>query len=86
MKTTLEIPDMLFRKAKSQAAQEGKPLKDLFAEGLEMRLRIRGAEFTELEKPWMQAFGGLYSLHEENLNIDGVIQAEFGEIDKDQWA
>lgn len=36
MKTTLEIPDELFRKAKAKAALDGLKLKDLVAEGLRM--------------------------------------------------
>jgi hypothetical protein len=41
MKTTLEIPDDLFREAKSQAALRGAKLKDLVADGL--RLVLSGA-------------------------------------------
>lgn len=36
MKTTLEIPDKLFRQAKNKAALEGRKLKDLVTEGLQM--------------------------------------------------
>ncbi|MGE4180690.1 MAG: hypothetical protein AB7J34_12765 [Limisphaerales bacterium] len=36
MKTTLEIPDDLFRAAKAKAAMDGMKLKDLVAEGLRM--------------------------------------------------
>jgi len=32
MKTTIEIPDALFRKAKSLAAARGQSLEDLFTE------------------------------------------------------
>lgn len=38
MKTTLEIPDDLFREAKAKAALEGRKLKDLVAEGLRLRI------------------------------------------------
>lgn len=38
MKTTLEIPDDLFREAKAKAALEGRTLKDLVAEGLRLRM------------------------------------------------
>ena len=86
MKTTVEIPDTLFRQAKAHAAQEGKPLKDLFTEGLELRLRLRGTDLAEREKPWMQAFGGLSKMHNENIKIDNVIRAEFDQIDEEQWA
>ncbi len=35
MRTTIVIPDELFRKAKSKAALEGRKLKDLIIEGLQ---------------------------------------------------
>jgi hypothetical protein len=38
MKTTLEIPDALFREAKSRAALTGTKLKDLVADGLRLVL------------------------------------------------
>jgi hypothetical protein len=34
MRTTIDIPDELFRRAKSQAALRGRKLKDLVEEGL----------------------------------------------------
>jgi hypothetical protein len=34
MRTTIDIPDELFRRAKSEAALRGKKLKDLVEEGL----------------------------------------------------
>jgi hypothetical protein len=42
VKTTVEIPDELFRRAKAQAALKGIKLKDLVAEGL--RLALAGAD------------------------------------------
>jgi len=38
MKTTLEIPDALFREAKVKAAMDGRKMKDLVAEGLTLVL------------------------------------------------
>lgn len=38
MKTTLEMPDALFRKAKAEAAMRGKTLKQLVIEALERDL------------------------------------------------
>ena len=40
MKTTLEIPDLLFRKAKSTAAERGQTLKQLVTEALQEKLAI----------------------------------------------
>jgi hypothetical protein len=39
MRTTVELPDDLFRKAKARAAMQGRALKDLVAEGLTLVLR-----------------------------------------------
>lgn len=38
MKTTVEIPELLFRRAKAHAARQGIPLREVFERGLEMVL------------------------------------------------
>ncbi len=84
MKTTVEIPDMLFRKAKASAAQEGVSLKIFFVDAVQERLRRKSSSGPE-EKPWMRAFGVLRDLHEENKSIDRVIKEEFERIDEEEW-
>jgi hypothetical protein len=39
MKTTIEIPESLFRKAKAKAAMEGLSLRELFIRGLQLALQ-----------------------------------------------
>ena len=39
MKTTIEIPEKLFRQAKSQAALEGLSLREFFLRGLQLALQ-----------------------------------------------
>lgn len=39
MKTTVEIPDPLFRRAKEFAARNGIPMREVFERGLEVVLR-----------------------------------------------
>jgi hypothetical protein len=81
VKTTVEIPDSLFREAKAAAAQQGIPLKELFTEALRDRLRSKAGA-----KPrWMKAFGGLRGLHRENKRLDRLIAREFGVIDEEDW-
>jgi hypothetical protein len=46
MKTTLEIPDDLFRQAKAKAALEGRNLKDLVADGLRAMVTGSAARST----------------------------------------
>jgi hypothetical protein len=40
MRTTVDIPDELFRRAKSEAALRGRKLKDLVEEGLRLVLGV----------------------------------------------
>jgi hypothetical protein len=39
MKTTVEIPDALFREVKSYAAKHGVPIREVFERGVELALR-----------------------------------------------
>src|SRR5881396_4258492 len=52
MKTTLEIPDSIFRRAKSVAAERGIPLREFVTEAVQEKL---DAERKPLKKPWMAA-------------------------------
>jgi hypothetical protein len=49
MRTTLEIPDSLFKRAKLKAVQEGVPLKDIVNRALERDLASSG-EDTETRR------------------------------------
>ena len=84
MKTTVEIPDTLFRQAKATAAQQGISLKELLTDALREQLR-RKTGGGPSAKPWMKAFGGLRDLHRENKRIDRVIREEFEGIDQEDW-
>ncbi len=77
MKTTIEIPDALCRRAKSVAAQRGIPLRALVSEALADKLRTAAGE----DKPWMKSFGKLRHLHTETVRINGIIEQEFGRIE-----
>jgi hypothetical protein len=77
LKTTIEIPDALFRRAKSAAAERGVPLRALVTEALADKLR---ADLNE-DKPWMTTFGKLRHLHKETVRINRIIEEEFGRIE-----
>ncbi len=79
MKTTLEIPDAVFRRAKSAAAQRGVPLRALVTQALADTLRAQGEGAGE--KPWMHAFGKLRRLRKETARINRLIEAEFDRIE-----
>jgi hypothetical protein len=77
MKTTLEIPDALFRRAKSAAAERGIPFRELVSEALDEKLRANPME----ERPWMKTFGKLRALRKETSRINRIIEEEFENIE-----
>jgi hypothetical protein len=81
MKTTLEIPDALFRRAKSAAAGQGIPFRELVSETLAEKLGAPG----QRGKPWMKSFGKLRSLRRETATINRNTEEEFGRIDPEDW-
>ena len=79
MKTTLEIPDPIFRRAKSAAAERGIPLRALITEALAVKLRAG----SDTSKPWMEAFGKLRHLRKETATINRIIEEEFEQIESE---
>ena len=77
MKTTLEVPDALFRKAKARAAQRGQTLKDLVTEALEEKLSGRRVAARVPGPTWMRGFGALRALKKETAKIQARIDREF---------
>ena len=80
VKTTFEIPQPLFRKAKAIAARQGCTLKQLVQEALSEKI-ARADGTGSRQKPWMVLAGGLKHLHSENRRIERVIEAEFENIE-----
>jgi hypothetical protein len=50
MRTTVELPDELLRRAKARAALQGCSLKDLVADGLRLLLRTSSARFPVTQR------------------------------------
>ena len=80
MKTTVEIPDDLFKRAKVLAAQEGVSMKQLITESLQQRVARHSAE-TRLEPAWKRAFGAMRAYRKENRRIEKIIEQEFEQIE-----
>ncbi len=83
MKTTLEIPDTIFRRAKSKAAEQGIPLRQFVTEAVEVKLRTAPATG---QKPWMKHMGKLKDLPKETVRITKIIEEAFEEVDPEMWA
>jgi len=78
MKTTLEIPDPTFRKAKATAGALGIPLREFVTQAVEEKLSFgrhpRG-------KPWLECAGELAHLHKETTRIQKIIEEEFEQVE-----
>jgi hypothetical protein len=86
MKTTIEIPDPLFRKAKSTAAERGQTLKEFVGEALQEKLAANASRVPVGEPAWMQGFGKLRRLHKETMRIQTRIEEAFEVIEPEDRA
>lgn len=82
MKTTLEIPDPIFRRAKSMAAARGIPLREFVTEAVKDKL---ASETKPGEKPWIKLMGKLKHLHKETARINRLIEDDSETIDPEMW-
>jgi len=81
VKTTLEIPDALFRRVKSKAAERGQSLKDFVGEALSEKLGSKRRTVAPGDPEWMEGFGRLRRLHRETERIARRIHETFEVIE-----
>ena len=79
MKTTVELPDALFRQAEALAAARGVTLREFFTEALEEQIRrcSHDDRAGDTAPPWMAGFGALSDLADESRRVLAAIEAEF---------
>ena len=82
MKTTLEIPDAIFRRAKSAAAEHGIALREFVTEAVKDKL---AANAKSAGKPWLKLMGKLKHLHKETERINRLIDEDSEKIDTEMW-
>jgi len=78
VKTTLEIPDPTFRKAKATASALGIPLREFVTQAVEEKLSLGS---RRRGKPWLECAGELAHLHKETMRIQKIIDEEFEQIE-----
>lgn len=81
MKTTLEIPDDLYRQVKALAALSGRTIKDLVNELL--RKTVEEERALGGERGWLSVFGKAPAAEVER--VQSVIDDEFSRVDLDEW-
>lgn len=82
MKTTIELPDVTFRRAKAFAAVQGITLRQLITDAVDRQLRKgsiarRSLASAAPQPPWMEGFGGLSDLGDEHRLVLDAIENEF---------
>jgi hypothetical protein len=82
VKTTIDIPDGLFKKAKATAAIRGESLKELIREALEMRLAAVPPPHTD-RSGWRSVFGLAEPKSVEAINR--IVSEELEQIDPSEW-
>ena len=81
MKTTLEIPDAIFRRAKARAAEHRIPLRQFVSEAVAEKLETKS---PAREKARMAVAGRLRHLRDETARIDTLIEREFERLDLEE--
>ena len=85
MRTTIELPDFLFREVKSTAAKQGVRLKDYITDALRDKL---AQSPSPAQKPWME-FCGIAAKDPDLLaefdQIDKIVEENFGQIEVEDW-
>lgn len=81
MKTTIDIPDPVFRRAKARAAEKGQALREFVTEALQEKLSGGTTSSATDLPPWMRGFGRLRSLRRETARIQRRVDREFDTVE-----
>jgi hypothetical protein len=86
MKTTLDLPDDLFRQVKSTAASRGILMKQFITEALIEKLATPYP--ASVARPWMKFAGCMANdpeMKAELHRITAIVEKEFGQVDPEDW-
>ena len=86
MKTTIDIPDDIFRLAKARASLSGISFRQFVTDTLRVQLQREVELARPTDPPWMRGFGGLADLRDETARIRGLIEEEFEVIELEHEA
>ena len=83
MKTTVELPDRLFRQAKATAAANGQSLREFFTAALTEKLQH--ASGAVRRQPWMKHYGALAPHHAALAEVEQIIERECEQLQPEDW-
>lgn len=79
MKTTLEIPDAIYRQIKARAALKGQTVRAFFLEAIQEKLQRKRRKAAG----WRSVFGK--AAKDDVQDIQTIIDEEFSQIDAEDW-
>lgn len=82
MKTTIDVRDDLYRRAKAAAAMRGETVKDFITSAIADRLEREAAQQAS-GRGWRRAFGR--ATPEQVSEVDAIAAREFEEVDPEEW-
>jgi len=82
MKTTIEIPDDLFKRAKATAALQGESLRTLICDAIETHLTSVSPPRTD-RSGWRSVFG--LADPKSLAKVDAFIEAELERVNPSEW-
>jgi hypothetical protein len=82
MKTTIEIPDELFKKAKATAVLQGESLRELICDAIETHLASVSSPRSN-RSGWRSVFG--LADRKAFAKVDQFIDADLERIDPSEW-
>ncbi len=82
VKTTLEIPDAIFHRAKARAAEQRVPLREFISQAVAEKLV---AKSLPRAKARMKLAGSLQHLRKETARITRLMERKFERIEPEEW-
>ena len=82
MKTTLEVPDGLYRQIKARAALKGQTIRAFFLDAIQAKLAAERAGPKKLAG-WRSVFGKVSK--DEMAELQRILDEEFSRIDREDW-
>jgi hypothetical protein len=83
MKTTLDLPAELYKKAKRYAARRKRSFKDLMIEAL--KRIVAEADQSMLQPEWKHCWGRFRGSTEETEAIQQIIDNDLSKISEEDW-
>jgi hypothetical protein len=83
MKTTVDVPDRLYRQIKARAALRGQTIKSFFIDAVREKLATEGGAANKKQIGWRAVFGK--GNKEEVAEVQRIIDEEFSRIDPEGW-